>query len=140
MPCPYFEPRQVQAERNHVNGRLPLIEEYDGLCHAEAGSVAVHPFAVPEDLRFYCNHGNSRGSCRHFPAAELRSSIRYDVVKQTPDALELLWVEEREYAPFAWSTVRYVLADEQLEPAIADICKSAQIRAFCRSFLDRFQD
>jgi len=60
------------------------------------------------------------------------------MVKRTPAALELLLVEERGYAPFRWQTIRYSLAGESLEPEIADVAKQAQIRAFCRSFLEHF--
>jgi hypothetical protein len=68
----------------------------------------------------------------------MRSSLRYEMVKRTPAALELLLVEERDYAPFRWQTVRYSLEGESLEPEISDIAKQAQIRAFCRSYLERF--
>jgi hypothetical protein len=134
MACPYFEPRRVSAPPEHTAARLPLIDEYDGLCRAVGD-----PFPVPGEVRFRCcNHGNSRGTCVHFPAGEARSALRYEIVGRTAAALDLLLLEERDYAPLTWQTVRYVLAGELLEPEIADIVKQAQIRAFCRSFLDRF--
>jgi hypothetical protein len=134
MACPFFEPRQAAASPEYAAGRLPLIDEYDGLCRA-----GEQPFPVPGEARFRCcNHGNSRGACAHFPAGEQRSALRYEIVGRTAAALELLLLEERDYAPLAWQTVRYILAGESLEPEIADIVKQAQIRAFCRSFLDRF--
>ena len=90
-------------------------------------------------MRFRCcNHGNSRGTCVHFPAAESRSALRYEIVNRTVGTLDVLLLEERDYAPWGWQTVRYVVAGETLEPEIADVVKQAQIRAFCRSFLDRF--
>ena len=133
MACPYFEPRRVSAPIEGA-GRLPLIDEYDGLCHA-----AAQAFPVPVELRLRCcNHGNSRGTCPHLPKDEVRSSFRYEMVKRTSAALELLLVEERDYAPFRWQTVRYSLEGEALEPEISDSAKQAQIRAFCRSFLEHF--
>jgi hypothetical protein len=134
MPCPYFEPRHVNAQSEHATARLPLIDEYDGLCQARD-----EPFEVPGELRFRCcNHGNSRGTCSHFPDRETRSSIRYEMVKQTSTTLDLILLEERDYAPAAWRAVRYALASECLDPEVEDACQRAQIRAFCRSFLDRF--
>jgi hypothetical protein len=134
MACPFFEPRQIAAAPEYAAARLPLIDEYDGLCR-----VREQPFPVPAEARFRCcNHGNSRGTCAHFPAGEQRSALRYEIVGRTAAALELLLLEERDYAPVAWQTVRYILAGESLEPEIGDIVKQAQIRAFCRSFLDRF--
>lgn len=134
MACPYFEPREVTVPAEHAAARLPLIDEYDGLCRA-----CGEPFPVPGEARFRCcNHGNSRGTCAHFPPGETRSALRYEIVGRTAMALDLLLLEERDYAPLAWQTVRYVLAGESLEPEIADGVKQAQIRAFCRSFLARF--
>jgi hypothetical protein len=134
MACPYFEPQHVNASPEHSTARMPLIDEYDGLCR-----TGGEPFPVPGEVRFRCcNHGNSRGACAHFPAAEARSALRYEIVGRTALSLDLLLLEERDYAPRTWQTVRYIVAGELLEPEIADIVKRAQIRAFCRSFLDRF--
>lgn len=134
MACPYFEPQHVNASPEHAAARMPLIDEYDGLCRA-----ADAPFPIPSQLRFRCcNHGNSRRTCAHFPTGEMRSALRYEIVGRTAAALELLLVEERDYTPHSWQTIRYFVAGELLEPEIADIAKQAQIRAFCRSFLEHF--
>ncbi|HEY3939756.1 MAG TPA: hypothetical protein VGL97_20150 [Bryobacteraceae bacterium] len=134
MPCPYFEPTRVAAEPGHATARLPLIDEYDGVCRAASEAIEV-----PAELRFRCcNHGNSRGLCRHFPADEIRSSLRYEVLRQTAATLDLLWVEEREYAPLAWRQVKYFVDRDCLESETGDLCKQAQILAFCRSYLARF--
>ncbi len=138
MACPYFEPQHVNASPEHpiarIPPRLPLMDEYNGLCRAGG-----EPFPVPGEVRFRCcNHGNSRGICVHFPAGETRSALRYEIVGRTAAALDLLLLEERDYTPQAWQSVRYVLAGELIEPEISDVVKQAQIRAFCRSFLDHF--
>lgn len=134
MPCPYFEPQNVVAQRENANGRLPLIDEYDGLCRA--GS---EPIEAPAELRFRCcNHGYSKGCCERFPSGDARSSLRYHVVKQTQSGLELICIEEQNYAPLAWRTVRYFLAGERLEPQPNDDCMQAQAIALCRSYLKRF--
>jgi hypothetical protein len=138
MPCPYFEPRQVVASSGNV--RLPLIEEYDGICRASA-----EPLPAPASLRFQCcNHGNSAGTCARFPADATRSSRRFDIAANAvkPDeitSLEVLLVEELQYAPVAWRRVRYSIGSESLEPDILDRCTRAQVIAFCRSFLKIFK-
>jgi hypothetical protein len=68
----------------------------------------------------------------------MRSSLRYEMVRQTPATLDLLWVEEREYAPLAWRQVKYLVDRDCLETETGDACKQAQILAFCRSYLARF--
>jgi hypothetical protein len=133
MPCPYFEPQQVAVLSGSI--RLPLIEEYDGICRA--GS---EPFPAPASLRFHCcNHGNSAGICGRFPAAAPRSSQRFDMTGSSPASLEILLVEELHYAPVAWRRVRYFVGSESLEPEVPDVCMRAQVIAFCRSFLKVFR-
>ncbi|MFL6353005.1 MAG: hypothetical protein ACJ74Z_14310 [Bryobacteraceae bacterium] len=134
MPCPYFEPQNTVASRLNANARLPLIDEYNGLCRA-----ASEPIEAPTELRFRCcNHGYSKGACERFPSGEIRSSLRYHVVRRAEDALELLCIEEQNYAPLRWRTIQYLLTNERLEPELEDPCSQAQAIAFCRSYLKRF--
>jgi hypothetical protein len=134
MPCPFFEPREVAADAHYPKARLPLLEEYDGFCHA-----ADEIRRPPRELRFACcNHGYSRGSCPHFPTSENRSALRFDVLVSNPDLIELLLVSESEHFPINWARYRYCVAAGTLEPEPADICTRAQIMAFCRSYLRRF--
>jgi len=133
MPCPYFEPQRIAAAPQSSRARLPLIHEYDGLCcaHSEA-------FAAPSQMRFrYCNHGYSKGSCPNFPATDTRSAFRYASIRETSKTIELLCIEEQDYAPLRWHSVCYFFEEERLEPEIADACMRAQILAFCRSYLQR---
>ena len=67
-----------------------------------------------------------------------RSALRYEIVGRTAAALELLCSKSVTTLRWRGRRVRYVLAGELIEPEIADVVKQAQIRAFCRSFLDRF--
>ena len=136
MPCPYFEPQRVVANSRYSNARLPLIHEYEGVCHAKAA-----PENAPEALRFrYCNHGYSRGACECFPAAETRSCLRYTVVRRTATILEFICVEEQDHAPLRWQTLEYVLASGELSPEIGELCMRAQALAFCRSYLKQFSE
>jgi hypothetical protein len=134
MPCPYFEPQRVVPLSQVGNGRLPLLQEHDGLCRA-----GPQPFEAPAEMRFrYCNHGYSRGACQHFPSQETRSALRYELKPVTKTELEVMVIEERDYAPGAWRVVRYSTHHEQLEPEIQDPCVRAQILALCRTYLSHF--
>jgi hypothetical protein len=136
MPCPFFEPQGVAADANHPGSRLPLIEEYDGNCHAGTERVPV-----PAEMRFrFCNHGYSRAGCSVYPAGEMRSGRRYTVTGRSDAALDVLCVEERDYAPVHWYETRFHIGEERLTPEIDDACARAQAIAFCRSFLARFTD
>lgn len=138
MPCPYFEPQRITARSEGASAlafRLPLIEEYDGVCRA-----AVEPFAAPDELRFQlCNHGNCAGRCAHFPANAACSSQRFNMTGSSSTSLEVLQLQETSYAPTAWRSVRYFIGSELLEPEISDVCARAQLIAFCRSFLRHFE-
>lgn len=134
MPCPYFEPQRVVIHPEHRNARLPLIEEYEGCCHAREALVAA-----PPELRLECcNQGYSRGRCGYFPAREVRSCLRYNVVRRTASTLDILCIEEQNYAPLRWHAVQYIFEKQQLAPELQDACTRAQILAFCRSYLARF--
>lgn len=134
MPCPYFEPQAVAAQPRHSNARLPLIDEYDGSCRA-----APEPITVPGERRFACcNHGYSRGCCELFPPVEARSSFRYTVVARSATGLEILCIEEQDYAPVRWHSTHYFPASGRLEPEVADSCMRAQALAFCHSYVERF--
>jgi len=133
MPCPYFEPREAVPQPTYPSARLPLIDEYDGVCRARTEAL---PVEAEGRLRF-CNHGNARGACGHFPLNEQRSSFRFDVVHRSVAGLELLFIEEAFFAPSAWRRLQFVIDGERLEPNPADPCERAQILAFCRSYLRR---
>lgn len=134
MPCPLFEPVRVVFPSSVANGRLPLIDEHDGVCHAAA---VVMP--VPSELRFRaCNHGYSNGSCGHWPQEETRAALRYSVAAQNDDALDVICVAEKDHTPVEWLRVRYVVSTGALEPVLSDICMQAQALAFCRAYLRRF--
>jgi hypothetical protein len=153
MPCPYFEPRNVVEQPAQANARLPLIDEYEGLCHA--GS---QPAEAPAELRFRCcNHGYSKGCCERFPSEETRSAMRYSVLRQNESGLDLICIEEHNYGPLRWRTLRYRVDEtpvqkatlqaggalhqsgtECLEPELDDACIRAQAVAFCRSYLRHF--
>ena len=134
MACPYFEPRSVAASPLHANARLPLVEEYEGLCLA-----AAEPFTAPADTQFrLCNQGYPRGGCERFPSDETRSCLRYELLSRNENTLEVMIIAERDYAPVDWRVVRYSTATGAEEPEISDACMRAQLAAFCRAYLNRY--
>jgi hypothetical protein len=135
MPCPFFEPRRVAVDPQFRDCRLPLIDEYEGSCHATA-----QPFPAPAEQRFRCcNHGYSLGACPHFPGAE-RSGYRYSIIATNESTIDLLFIEERQYAPLRWQSVRFFFVDQRMEPEVEDVCARAQITAFCQSYSKRFHN
>jgi hypothetical protein len=134
MPCPYFEPQTIVSRPHSVNFRFPLIEEYNGRCHAPAGSSQT---PVADCVRL-CNHGYPKGQCAQFPAEEERSCFRYSVVRRSATSLEVICVEEQDYTPLRWHSLQYNFAGDRLETEPADPCIQAQALAFCRSYLQRF--
>ena len=134
MPCPRFEPVAPVSDPQHTNARLPLIDEYDGICHA--GPEAID---APAAHRFRsCNHGYSAGACQHFPAGETRSSFRYSVVSQEGDTLTVVGIEEQNYTPVRWHNIEYSVATGQIQTPLQDPSLRAQALAFCQSYLRRF--
>jgi hypothetical protein len=134
MPCPCFEPQTVTSTANPSAGRRPLIDEYNGLCHAQA-----QPIPVPEEARFrWCNHGNSRGACAFFPAQETRSCLRYEVTEYKERIMRILCIEELAHSPLRWYPLVYIADEQRLEPDPEDACVRSQALAFCRSYLARF--
>jgi hypothetical protein len=132
MPCPFFEPLRIESAVR--TGRLPLIDEYDGRCHAGSESAPV-----ADNARFrWCNHGNSNGCCQRFPAQETRSCLRYEVLQRDAAHLSILCIEEQSYAPLRWYAVQYSCTDNLLMPEPQDCCVRSQIVAFCRSYLAHF--
>lgn len=134
MACPFFKPVAIAVRLQVVNGRLPLIDRYEGCCLATNFKTSV-----PVEARLdYCNHGYSRGSCEHFPAHETRSALRYTVLRHSPDVLEILCIEEQDHAPLHHYQLRYQIAESALSTPTSNEAVQAQAIAFCRSYLTHF--
>lgn len=134
VPCPYFEPSQVASDPHAPHVRLPLISEYDGFCHA-SGSVTP----VSRDLRLdSCNQGHHQGRCGCFPSSEGFRSRRFTVQSRTNTTLRLLVLEEQNHTPVRWRDVEYSVPSDTVAESGTDHCETAQIRAFCRAYLDKF--
>ncbi len=131
MPCPLFEPLRKVTEPRTPSPRLPLLYEFEGICHA--GETDVSP-----DHRFhYCNRGNAQGNCASFPEDYAISAIRFSVTSRTPQILTVLMLEEHNHWPGARKTIEFLIEQRQLQPQISDICRHAQILNFCVSYLEK---
>jgi hypothetical protein len=134
MPCPFFEPRFAATPAGLAGVRLPLIDEYSGVCHS-AGS----PVVVNGDHSRCCNQGYASGVCPRFPAEHGASALRYSITARTVDEITLLWIEEHDHAPVRWGQLHYSIPEDALTAGDFAQPVQAQALAFCRSFLVRLQ-
>ena len=133
MPCLYFEPTTLVEEPFDRRARLPLIDEYDGRCHAVSGAPAVM-----DQVRWpCCNQGYSRGRCSQFPADGFGGALRYSVTSRSEDQLALVWIEERDYAPFRYGALHFEISTGCFAETGLDALVAAQALAYCRSYLKR---
>ncbi len=127
MPCPFFEPLAPADEPKFRNGRIPLIEEHAGTCHASADLPAVKGAT--------CNHGYALGQCDRYPAIEPSAAMRYSILGRCGGALEVLCITEENYSPAGTRRLHFLLASDRLEETDVDLCMAAQACAFCRTYL-----
>lgn len=112
--------------------RLPLIHEFEGICHAgQIDTSAEQPFK-------FCNHGYAKGHCASFPESVSLSAVRFSVVSRTDSSFTVVVVEEEDHWPRSWSSFEFVIQDGRIVPAIEDNCRRAQVFQFCLSYLDTF--
>jgi hypothetical protein len=135
MPCPFFEPLSAVLSSRFAGVRLPLIDEYSGLCH----SACENPVAVDAAHRLQCNHGYASGACPRFPPNAASSAMRYSVAGRTDLEITLVWLEEQGHSPLRWGSLRYSIAEDALSPLDLTPPIRAQALAFCRSFLLRLK-
>ena len=135
MPCPVFRPTRVVDERIYTNGRLPLIDEYEGICTAPGGSLAPDR----ETLFRCCNHGYSHGACSRLPSQAKFSCMRYSVLSRTPHSLHIICVEEINHEPRQWHRLEYLIDQADLRLDLQGCppteCVRAQAVAFCRAYV-----
>jgi|SRR5271165_2620309 len=136
MPCVYFEPTAPAADPLHYGTRLPLIEEYDGRCHAMSGA----PAAIGQLRWQCCNQGYSLGRCSQFPADGFGGALRYSVTSHMEDSLELVWIEERDHAPFRHGSLHFTISTGCFLETGQDTPVAAQALAYCRSYLKRCRE
>ncbi len=119
MACPFFEPLAVRETGPWTHRpRLPLGDDYSGLCHARPGD----PFEPPEfEL---CNHGYARGRCQRFPDSCQADAVRFSIAEEEP--LRLVYILEKDHAPLEYGVLNEDAPAPKSLPA-------AQARAFLSS-------
>ncbi len=112
-------------------GRLPLIAEYNGICHRDGAAITGR-----SPLRFEgCNQGRFQSECPHVTAIESRVSRRFTVREHTETNLRLVVLEEVDGVPVRWREVAYRIPEQSIAEENGDEIECAQIRAFCTSYL-----
>ena len=127
MACLFFEPLAPVAEPQFRNGRLPLIEEHLGTCHA---GTTPTPASGPT-----CNHGYARGECERFPSTQPSSALRYTVRPGAPGELELLCIVEESHSPVRTTRLHFSIEFDRLMESDVTTCMASQAVAFCRAYL-----
>ena len=64
--------------------------------------------------------------------------MRYELLRRTETELEVMIIEEQNYAPAGWRIVRYSTGSGLVTPEVDEPCLRAQVVAFCRTYLSRF--
>lgn len=131
MACPLFEPLEPAAAPRRPGVRLPLIDEYAGVCHA-SGKAAPPADAM---LSAGCNQGYAY-ACPNYSQRGNPSAMRYSVTSQTEQQLTITWIEEQSYSPLRQGTMCFHIHERRLSPAPTAVI-AAQVMAFCRGYLAR---
>lgn len=104
MACPYFLPTEKFVDGTWPHpARLPLGDGWRGMCTAP-GQQNVSP--CDQDLKDYCNLGYPR-RCSRFPAHAAADAVRFCVMRDRGDVIELCYVFERDYLPGQFGTLEY---------------------------------
>jgi len=64
-----------------------------------------------------------------------KRSYRFSLLSQGPEELELLFIDEEEYAPAFTRQLHFSVSGNCLSEDDVDFCIAAQALAFCRSYL-----
>jgi hypothetical protein len=104
MACPYFLPTEKFTDGTWPHpSRLPLGDGWRGMCTAP-GQQSVSP--CEEDLKEFCNLGYAR-QCTRFPAGAAADAVRFCVMRDRGDVIEVCFVFERDHLPGEFGTLEY---------------------------------
>jgi len=104
MACPYFLPTEKFVDGTWPHpARLPLGGGWRDMCTAP-GQQNVIP--CDQELTDFCNLGYSR-RCPRFPADRVADAVRFCVMRDRGDAIELCYVFERDHLPGLFGTLQY---------------------------------
>lgn len=113
---------------------MPLGDTWSGTCHADAAS----PFTPDENaLSHLCNMGYARATCAHFPEKQMCDAVRFLIVSDRDQIIQVAYSMERDHYPeahgkLAYSRVQSVFTGEAANPRLEH-----QARAYVLSYLRR---
>ena len=113
---------------------MPLGDTWSGTCHADAGS----PFTPDENaLSHLCNMGYARRTCAHFPETQTSDAVRFLIVGDRDQTIQIAYTMERDHHPeahgiLAYSRVQSVFTGQAANPRL-----ERQARAYVMSYLRR---
>src|SRR5438128_1799213 len=127
MACPFFEPLAPVVHPESRNGRLPLIQEYEGVCHA-SGTETIASGSV-------CNHGYAQGQCERYPNSEPSVALRYSVLHRKGGELQVMCIAEENHSPVRSMRLHFSSDLNGITERDLEACLMAQAVAFSRSYL-----
>jgi hypothetical protein len=96
MACPYFYPEaRFETSPWSVPPRLPLGDAFSGACRAPGSTLQPDE----QRMREVCNLGYGRHGCEQFPASSAADAIRFHVVKDSGELIQIQYVFEKECWP-----------------------------------------
>ena len=131
MPCPWFWPtRPLEEGRWAVPPRVPLIDPWQGECHAGAD------WAIPDEetVRARCNCGYAAGACSRFVEGR-GDAVRFHVLEHSPASFRILYCYERECWPQQRGVIEYDAVDGRA--ACEDELLGRQVEAFASAYRRR---
>ncbi len=135
MSCPFFLPTERFPEGNWPHPqRLPLGEGWRGICTASGRQNATPSDQQVQEL---CNLGYP-AACEHFPKDRAADAVRFAVVRERGDKLDLCYVFEREHRPGEFGTLEFDVTGACAAPHPNE-CVQRMAGCFVESYVRRRQ-
>ncbi len=136
MACPFFLPTDRFSEGSWPHPpRLPLGDGWRGTCTAP-GQQNVTP--NDQELRELCNLGYPAG-CARFPRDRSADAVRFAVVRDRGDMIQLCYVCEREHRPGEYGSLEFDVASGAWASEHRNPCIQRMAACFVESYLLRRQ-
>lgn len=130
MACPYFHPTRPFREQGRLPVRPPLGGLFEGEC--KVGARPLRPEA--DQLRELCNYGYARHGCTHFPSDAVADAVRFLVVSDVGESIQLAYSIERNHYPAGAGTLAFTPRSRALEGE----APGETLRAQALAYLDRY--
>jgi hypothetical protein len=135
VACPYFFPLKSRDDDfDPRSAMLPLGGRWEGECRARAAPGRPEP----ENLNGICCLGYARDRCAAFPQNDQSAdAVRFHIVRDTGDRIELYCVLERDHHPYAHGPLEYSLLTGSLREAPFGAIIQRQAEAYVESYRAR---